>query len=272
VQFGAAGGLGAFTVASIPLMAAAGSVATVGAGAEVATATTAATATTSEVVAAQAAWQVPKFMLAAGRMGAVSFAGSATYESVNHFATGATWKQSAESVGLMTALPVVGGSFMPGVRAAAPYLGKVVPFLNVATKAAPAIESTAYVAPKIFTVGNTLWTVGGLGGMEYLKKLGEDAKADALGPQYAYDLTNPDGISRSTAIFGPQNNTRGWQAGRQDARDGSGELTIIQTHWRDIDPGLTSIGTLSSETAKTPIGGSKSDFTKADSLKIDEEP
>jgi len=223
-------------------------------------------------VASQAAWQIPKFMVAGGRMAAVSFAGSASYESVNHFASGATWKQSAESVGLMTALPVVGGSFMPGVRAAAPYIGKVVPFLNFAAKAEPIIQQTAYVAPKIFTVGNGLWTIGGLSAMEGIKGAAEYAKADALGPQYAYAPNNPDGISRSTALFGPYNNIRGWDANRQDAKDGSGELTIIQTNWRDVDPGLNKIGTLSSETARTPIGGTKSDFTKADSLGIDDEP
>jgi len=273
LQFGAAGGLGAFTVASIPLMAAAGSVAAAGAGGEAAIATTATTAaaTTGETIAAQAAWQVPKFMVAGGRMAAVSFAGSASYESVNHFASGATWDQSLKSVGLMTALPMAGGMAGAGVRAASPYIGKVVPWLNLASKAEPAVEA-AYVAPKIFTLSNGLWTVGGLGTMEGIKGMAEYAKADALGPQYSYDATNPNGIRNSTAIFGPYANTRGWDASRQIAADGSGEGTVIQTNWRNYDPGLYKTSDMTRETPRVPIGTTKSDFTRADSLTVDEEP
>ncbi|MBS1991834.1 MAG: hypothetical protein JSS83_15035 [Cyanobacteria bacterium SZAS LIN-3] len=269
LQFGNAGALGGFVVGSLPLMAAAGSLGGGAAVTEVAgtAATTevagATTALTTEAVATQAASTVPRWLLASGRMGAVSFSGAASNELINHYATGSTWGQSAQQVGIMTALPMFG--------AGAGAVGKGIKGWLTGTEVAAAVENTAYVAPKLFTTSNVLWGTASVGLLEGGKGIVERQIADQMGPAYAYSR-GPHTISESTSIFGPYNNTRGWDARRQDIKDGAGEGTIIQSNWLNIDPGLPVIDRIAVDRPKAPIQSTESDFTAAERLSPDEEP
>jgi hypothetical protein len=249
------GAMSAFMFASLPAMAGVGAIA---GGAE----GTAAIGATGAATEANTAVQALTWGGRAVRLGAVSFSGAAPWAVADYYGkekADRSVKEELKTVVIMTALPMIGGAAGAGVK----YM-----------RGLPLAAETLSSAPKVITAGNLLWGTGGTLAMNGLQGLPEWQNADALGPAYAFDESGKVApyIQSSTSLFGPYNATRGWEASRQQDGDLTGELSLIDGNWGQLDPGFIKADAMSTEKPTTPITNTVSDFTDAAQLGKDTQP